>query len=118
MNETKVIIGNLGNFTELKEVETKDGLKTVANFQVATNTLNDDGEKITTWHRCVAWHDLARGIEQTPKGTRLIITGYENTRSYTNSEGEEKQVTEIQARNIGKDISIRKEVKDEDGEPF
>ena len=70
-------------------------------------------QAITDWFVVSAWHDLARGMDDIPKGSKLIVVGSVITRTYE-IEGVKKHVTEIQAREIGIDISVKKEVIDEE----
>ncbi len=101
--------GNLGKPAEIKE--TKAG--TVAKFSLAVYQ-NGKGEDVkTSWETVVAWHDLARGVAQLDKGSKLIVIGSIITRSYE-IEGVKKHVTEIQAREIGIDISVKKEAEEEE----
>ena len=110
-NNNVTLIGNLGKPAEI--VETKAG--TVAKFSLAVYR-NGKGEEATTdWINVVAWHDLSRGMEQLDKGARLIIVGSIQTRSYEAKDGTKKYVTEVAAREIGVDISIKKEDVGNDG---
>ena len=112
-NNQVTIIGNLGKPAEA--VETKAG--TVAKFSLAVYRNGKGEEAITDWISCVAWHNLARGMVEIPKGSKLIITGSIMTRSYEANDGSKRYVTELQAREIGIDISIKKDGSGED-EPF
>ncbi len=108
------IIGNLGKPAEVKE--TKAG--TVAKFNLAVYRSGKGEEAIIDWLNVVAWHDLARGMSGIAKGSKLIIVGSIATRSYE-KDGIVKYITEIQAREIGFDISVKKaeeepEFEDED----
>jgi single-strand DNA-binding protein len=111
-NNQCVLIGNLGKPAEI--VETKAG--TVAKFSLAVYRSGKGEEAITDWVSVVAWHDLARGMEQLDKGARLIITGSIQTRSYEAKDGTRKYITEVAAREIGVDISIKKDVDDVDND--
>lgn len=106
-NNNITIIGNLGKPADI--VVTKAG--TVAKFSLAVYRNGKGEEAITDWLPVVAWHDLARGMEQLDKGAKLIVTGSVITRSYEAKDGSKRYVTELQAREIGQDISI---AKDED----
>lgn len=108
-NNNIVLFGNLGKPAEV--VETKAG--TVAKFSLAVYRNGKGDEAVTDWIPVVAWHDLARGMAELDKGTKLIVVGSIQTRSYETEDGIKKYVTEIQARYIGVDISIKKEQGEE-----
>ena len=111
-NNNVTLIGNLGKPAEI--VETKAG--TVAKFSLAIYRNGKGDEAITDWISIVAWHDLARGMAEIEKGSRLIITGSIQTRSYEDKDGSRRYVTEVAAREIGADISIKKaDTADDDG---
>jgi len=110
-NQVK-LFGNLGKAAEI--VESKAG--TVARFNLAVYRSGKGDEAVTDWIPIVAWHDLARGAAELDKGARVIVTGSIQTRSYETEDGVKKYVTEVIAREIGKDISIKKD--DEDEVPF
>lgn len=103
-NNLVTIIGNMGKEAELKETTAGH----VAKFSLAVYRNGKGEEAVTDWLNVVAWHDLARGLSGLPKGTKLIVIGSVVSRSYE-SEGVKKYITEIQAREIGKDISIKKD---------
>ena len=111
-NNQITLIGNLGKPAEI--VETKAG--TVAKFSIAVYRSGKGEEAVTDWINIVAWHDLARGIADIDKGTKLIISGSIQTRSYETEDGAKKYVTEVAARFIGADISVKKE--DDQDIPF
>jgi single-strand DNA-binding protein len=104
-NNNITVIGNLGKPADI--VETKAG--TVAKFSLAVYRNGKGEEAVTDWLSVVAWHDLARGMATLNKGAKLIIAGSVATRSYEAKDGTTKYVTEIQAREIGSDISIAKD---------
>ncbi len=102
-NNLVTVIGNLGKEAEIKEVTAG----TVAKFSLAVYRSGKGEEAKTDWINIVCWHDLARGMTEIPKGSKLIVVGSIITRNYE-VEGVKKFITEIQAREIGKDISIKK----------
>ena len=103
-NNLVTVIGNLGKDAEVKEVTAG----TVAKFSLAVYRTGKGEEAKTDWLNIVAWHDLARGMNKVTKGTKLIVVGSIISRSYE-VDGIKKFVTEIQAREIGVDISINKD---------
>lgn len=96
------LIGNLTKDPELKTTQTGTP---VCTFTVATNrnwtTGNGEAKEETEFHRIVAWEKLAELCSQLlTKGARTYIRGRIQTRKYTNSEGVDKEVTEIVASDM------------------
>jgi len=95
-----VLRGNVG--AEPKITEFKDGGK-VAQFSLATTERGyetSDGRKVeerTTWHNIVVKRSgLAGVVEQyVKKGTPMLIIGKVDNRSYEDSEGKTRYVTEV-----------------------
>ena len=111
-NNQVTLIGNLGKPAEI--TETKGG--TMASFSIAVYRTGKGEEAITDWILIKAFHELARGMEQIDKGTRLIVSGSIQTYSYETEDGSKRYGTNVLAREIGKDISIKKE--DDQDAPF
>jgi len=103
-NNNVILTGNIGKPADV--IETKAG--TVAKFSLAVYRNGKGEEAITDWLPIVAWHDLARGAAELDKGTRVTVTGSIQTRTYEAEDGTKRYVTEIIAREIGADISIKK----------
>ncbi|MAU15022.1 MAG: single-stranded DNA-binding protein [Muricauda sp.] len=96
------LIGNLGNDPEIVMLE--NGSK-LAKFSIATNETykNASGEKVTDtqWHNIVAWGKLAEIAENfLSKGKEVVIEGRLTNRSYENSEGEKRYITEIRCNEL------------------
>ncbi len=94
------LIGQLGFDPEIKEITTKAGRVTyVARMSVVTNEAykNADGNEVTDsqWHTCVAWGGIAELCKGLRKGRTVDIEGRIVDRSYKNSAGETKYLTEI-----------------------
>ena len=92
------LIGFLGKDPEIKSLESGN---TLAKFSIATNEtyLNGQGEKVsnTTWHPIVAWGKLAEICGQIlKKGSEVVIQGKLINRSYEDSTGVKRYITEIQ----------------------
>ena len=97
-----ILVGRLGADPQLKY--TPSG-KANANFNIATNfTWKDqDGNKQdkTDWHRVVAWGKLAEVMgEWLKKGSYVYIEGKLQTRSYDDSNGVKKWITEVVASDM------------------
>lgn len=103
-NNNVFLIGNLGKEADIKE--TIAG--TVANFRIAVYRSGRGNETVTDWINVVCWHDLARGMANINKGTKLIVIGSINTRNYETDEGK-RYITEVLAMEIGMSIAVKKE---------
>ena len=92
-----MLIGNLTRGVELRH--TKEGTP-VATFGLATNRnwTQETGEKReeTDFHRIVAWGKLAELCEKyLKKGRKVYVEGRLHSHSWTDNEGLQKAVTEI-----------------------
>lgn len=97
-----ILIGNLGKDPEVRS--TPSGSK-VANFSIATSERYKDksGQQVdkTEWHRIVMWRGLAEVAEKyLKKGSTICIEGKLTTRSWDDSNGQKKYMTEIVADNM------------------
>ena len=97
-----LLIGNLGADPE---VRTTAGGTRVAGFSVATSRSWTDAQgqpqERTEWHRIVAWDKLADIAEQhLHKGDRVYVEGEIQHRSYEDTEGVTRYVTEIRVREL------------------
>ena len=98
MSVNKVIlVGNVGKDPETRYLDEGTAM---SKFPLATSETykNRDGERITNteWHNVVLWRGLAQVAEKyVRKGTQLYIEGRIKTRSYDDSDGNRKYITEI-----------------------
>ncbi|WP_426186007.1 single-stranded DNA-binding protein [Microbacterium sp. TWP3-1-2b2] len=106
MNETTLtIVGNLTAEPELRQ--TSSGVA-VASFTVASTPRNFD-RQANEWKdgdalfmRCSAWRDLATNITASlTKGSRVIVTGRLQQRSYQDREGNNRVSLELQVDEVG-----------------
>lgn len=107
------LTGHVGG--EPKVTPLEGGVK-VATFSLATSDggyQNKEGKEIperTEWHDIVAWRGLAELCEKyVHKGDRIDIEGKLTHRTYTDSNGIERKVTEVVAKDI---ILPQREKKD------
>lgn len=104
MNQVQ-LLGNLARDAELRF--TQSG-KAVATFTVAaTNTFtSSDGEtkEQTAFINCVAWGKTGEAVGACKKGERLFVEGRIQTRSYEDSNGQKKYVTEVVADFVGRKL--------------
>ena len=96
------LIGHVGQEPTITNLESG---KKVARFSIATNEHynNNKGEKIqsTDWHTVVAWGKTAAIIENfVVKGKEVGVTGKLRTRTYTTDDGNQRYITEIEAKEI------------------
>jgi single-strand DNA-binding protein len=93
------LIGNLGSDPEVRTLS--DG-RMVARFSLATSEAykNKKGEKVseTQWHKIVAWGNMAKIAEKVcKKGYRVAVDGKLTNRSYDDSKGTKKYISEVVA---------------------
>lgn len=105
MNQVQ-LLGNLARDAELRF--TQSG-KTVATFTVAaTNTYVDsttnETKEQTAFINCVAWGKTGEAVGNCKKGERLLVNGRIQTRSYEDSNGQKKYVTEVVADFVGRKL--------------
>ncbi|MEN8158239.1 MAG: single-stranded DNA-binding protein, partial [Bacteroidota bacterium] len=98
MSVNKVIlVGNVGKDPETRYLDESTAM---TKFSMATSETyrNKNGERITTteWHNIILWRGLAQVAEKyVKKGSQIYIEGRIKTRSYDDSEGNKKYITEI-----------------------
>ena len=96
----------LGNLARDPEVRYTQSGRAVATFTVAaTNTYIDsttnETKEQTAFVNCVAWGKLGEAVGNYRKGNRLFVEGRIQTRSYEDSNGQKKYVTELIAGFVG-----------------
>jgi len=105
MSETErvTLVGNLTADPELRF--TPSGLQ-VANLRLAVTPRVKDGESWkdgeTSFHTVTVWRDQATNAAETlHKGARVIVVGRPKERSWTDQDGTEHHVTEVDAEELG-----------------
>ncbi|MCI0922285.1 single-stranded DNA-binding protein [Sphingobacterium rhinopitheci] len=96
------LIGHLGSDAVIKT--TAQGVQ-VSTFSVATNemgkSISGERNEATLWHQCVVWGDLNKRIEKYgKKGAQVMIQGSLNYRSYEDTKGLTKHLTEVRVHNF------------------
>ena len=96
------LLGRVGK--EVKLAYTKDSCP-VASFDMATNEYYKDknGERVTatTWHRIVAYRNLAEiSNDLLNKGSLVFIEGRINKRNWIDKDGNNRTVTDIIAARV------------------
>lgn len=101
---TVLIIGNVTKDPELRY--TPNGLATVT-FAVAVNRRwqnrqTHEWEEATSFFDVVCWRELAENVsESLTKGTRVIVSGRLEQRTWETPEGEKRSKVEIVADELG-----------------
>ena len=106
LGNATTIVGNLTRDPELKF--TSNG-RAVCQLGVAVSRryqVNGECQEQTSYLTVVAWGQLGENAAATlEKGSRVIVSGSLEQRSYETKEGEKRSVVEIKADNIGPDLS-------------
>ena len=96
-----IISGNLGQKPEVRQANSGTA---VCNFSVATNHRVKKGDEWvdqTDWHRIVVFGKQAENCEKyLDKGSKVIVEGRIQNRSYDDKEGNQRKTTEIVANNV------------------
>lgn len=101
---TVTIVGNITDDPELRY--TPSGAA-VANFTVAVNKRfrSQDGnweDRLDGFFRCNCWRDMAENVtESLSKGSRVVVVGRLQQRSWETSEGQKRYEIEIQVDEVG-----------------
>lgn len=92
------ILGNLGRNPDIKIVGQNNK---VASFSIAVNEKKQGGQETTHWFYVNAWGQLADLCEKyVVKGSRILVSGRLNTRSYVDKDNITRNVVEIVADKI------------------
>jgi single-strand DNA-binding protein len=94
-----MLIGHLGRDPEVRRLESGQA---VGKFSVATNESyqdkNGSWQTLTEWHEVVVWRQLAEKAEiQLKKGMQVYIEGKLSTRSWQDTDGQQRRTTEVVA---------------------
>ena len=93
-----ILVGNLAADPQLRH--TASGI-VVCQFRLAVRRRKADGEKQADFFNIVAWRGAGEVVSKyMRKGGRLGVVGALQTRSYTDSQGEVKYVTEVVAEDV------------------
>jgi single-strand DNA-binding protein len=101
--ERVTLVGNLTADPELRY--TPSGLQ-VANLRLAVTPRIREGDQWkdgeTSFHTVTVWRDQAEHAAETlHKGARVIVVGRPKERTWTDQEGTEHQVSEVDAEEVG-----------------
>jgi single-strand DNA-binding protein len=104
MSSNVTVVGNLTRDPELRF--TPAGAP-VTTFGVAVNRRwqnrdNQQWEESTSFFNVTCWRDLAQNVsESLEKGSRVVVTGRLEQRSWETQQGERRSVVEIVADEVG-----------------
>jgi single-strand DNA-binding protein len=95
----------LGRATRDTELRTTTSGKPVSNIRLATNrvTRGKDGEPVEhpQYHTVICWERLAEQTgKHVTKGRLVYVEGRLESRSFTDKEGKEREVTEVIAADV------------------
>lgn len=102
MTSLSILKGNVGQDPEIRY--TANTNTKVATYSLAVYRPNpkDKDKPLTDWFNIVAWGDQADLVEANlKKGSKIIVTGKFQTRSYDNKEGKKVTVTEFYQDDFG-----------------
>ncbi|MGI8520481.1 MAG: single-stranded DNA-binding protein [Actinomycetota bacterium] len=97
----------VGNITDDPELRFTPSGAAVANFTVAVNRRykNNEGQwedKLDGFFRCNCWRDMAENVAQSfRKGTRVVVVGRLQQRSWDDPDGNRRSVFEVQVDEVG-----------------
>ena len=96
----------VGNVTKDPELRFTAGGAAVASFSVAWNRKGRDEEDIVSFFDITCWRNLAENVaESVTKGSRVVIYGRLDQRSWENQEGQRRSKVEVVADDVA--ISLK-----------
>lgn len=95
----------IGNMTRDPELRYTTGGRGVASFGLACNRryqVNGEWQEQVSFFNVVAWGTLGENVAASlSKGTRVIVTGRLEQRSWETQDGEKRSVVEVVADEVG-----------------
>jgi single-strand DNA-binding protein len=95
----------IGNLTRDPELRYTTGGRGVASFGLAVNRRymqNNEWQEQTSFFNVVCWGDLGENVAATlTKGSRTIVTGRLEQRSWETQDGDKRTVVEVIADEVG-----------------
>lgn len=95
----------IGNITRDPELRYTTGGRGVASFGLACNRryqVNGEWQEQVSFFNVVAWGTLGENVAASlTKGTRVIVTGRLEQRSWDTQDGEKRSVVEVVADEVG-----------------
>ena len=107
----------VGNVTKEPEIRYTSGGRAQVSFGLAVNRryqVNNEWQEQTSFFNVVAWGTLAENVAASlTKGSRAVVTGRLEQRTYETKEGEKRNVVEV----IAEGRREPEEVQEEDQRP-
>lgn len=95
----------IGNLTRDPELRFTTGGRAIASFGLAVNRRyqqNGEWQEQVSFFNVTCWGDLGENVATSmTKGSRIIVTGRLEQRSWETSEGEKRTVVEVIADEVG-----------------
>ena len=96
----------VGNITDDPELRFTPSGAAVANFTVAVNRRFKSGDrwedKLDGFFRCSCWREMAENVaESLQKGSRVVVVGRLQQRSWEDQEGNKRSAVEVQVDEVG-----------------
>jgi single-strand DNA-binding protein len=97
----------VGNLTRDPEIRYTSGGQAKASFGVAVsrrwqNRQSNEWEEATSFFNVVCWREMAENVaESLAKGSRVVVTGRLEQRSWETENGDKRSVVEVVADEIG-----------------
>jgi single-strand DNA-binding protein len=97
----------IGNVTRDPEIRYTPNGQANANFGIAVNRRwmnrkTNEWEERTSFLNVVVWREMAENVgESISKGTRVVVTGRLEQRSWETEQGDKRSVVEIVADDVG-----------------
>src|SRR5215213_5953043 len=108
------VITLVGNVTDDPELRFTPGGAAVAKITVAVNRRQpgQNGgweDKLDGFFRCNCWREMAENVAETlQKGTRVVLVGRLQQRSWEDGEGNRRSTIEVQVDEIGPSLRWRR----------
>ena len=95
----------VGNITDDPELRFTPSGAAVANFTVAVNRRFKNGDRwedrLDGFFRCSCWREMAENAaESLQKGTRVVVVGRLQQRSWEDQEGNKRSAVEVQVDEV------------------
>ena len=96
---TEAAVSFAGNLTDDPEVRYTEGGIARAMFRVA---VSDRREQEASFFTVVVWHDQAKHVaESLSKGSRVVVVGRLQQRTWTAEDGDARSTVEVMAEELG-----------------
>jgi single-strand DNA-binding protein len=101
-DSTVTLVGNLTRDPELRFTQGGRAIATIGMAVSRRYQVNNEWQEQTSFFNVVCWGQLGENAAATlTKGTRVLVTGRLEQRSYETQDGEKRSVVEVVADEIG-----------------